>query len=501
VRRGLTRDAGRALASLLFCTAALALGCAREREAPRPAPLADAEIPALYAALTDGDTTAEEQAVAKIEAARDVRFVPVLLELLRAGQMGIGGRAGYNQRLIALERLTGKSLGGDWFGWAEWYASTDLAPPPGFASWKGALFARVDPHFGELIRDELPARIRIEEIDWAGVGFEGVPALDEPPHVAPEVASWLDDAEPVVGVAAGGEARAYPLRILDWHELVNDRLGGVPIALAYCTLSGAAIAYDARGAGADAQGFVTSGLLHRSNKLMLDRATHTLWSQLSGRPVLGPLAANESRLALLPAVVTSWGAWRRRHPETSVLSLDTGHERPYLPGMPYGSYFASRQKMFPAPERRRELPTKERVFGLEQGDATRAWPLRKLADARVTNDALGKTGVVLVALEGQVRVKGRSREAGEIEYEAGGAVRAYQRGEREFALGPDDATLRDADGTPWRIEEEALVAPDGARAPRLPGTLAYWFAWQAFHPDTEVDAEPPERIEVDPLSF
>jgi hypothetical protein len=490
----------RRLAKLLLAAACL-VGCGEESAAPRPPPLPDAEIPGLYAALTDGDTAAEEQAIAKIEAAGDVRFVPVLLELLRAGQMGIGGRAGYNQRLIALEHLTGKSLGGDWFGWAEWYAGTDFVPPPGFASWKGGLWSRVDPRFGELIRDELPARIRIEEIDWAGVAFEGVPALDQPAHVPPDVASWLGADEPVVGVAAGGEARAYPLRILDWHELVNDTLGSVPLALAYCTLSGSAIAYDARGAGGEAQGFVSSGLLHRSNKLMLDRRTRTLWSQLSGLPVLGPLAANGSRLAPLPAVVTSWGAWRRRHPETTVLSLDTGHERPYLPGMPYGSYFQSSQKMFPALERRRELPTKQRVFGLLAGDVAKAWPLRKLADARVTNDAIGGSGVVLVALEGQVRVAGQSRDAGRVEYEAGGAVRAYQRGASEFSLGPDDATLRDASGALWGIEEDALVGPDGARAPRLPGTLAYWFAWQAFHPETLVDADPPEQIEVEPLSF
>jgi hypothetical protein len=169
--------------------------------------------------------------------------------------------------------------------------------------------------------------------------------------------------------------------------------------------------------------------------------------------------------------------------------------------MPYGSYFQSAQKMFPALERRRELPTKERVFGLLEGDVAKAWPLRKLADARVTNDAIGEARVVLVALEGRVRVAGERRGAGRVEYEAGGAVRAYRRGEREFSPGPDDATLRDERGAVWRIEEEALVGPDGTRAPRLPGTLAYWFAWQAFHPETLVDAKPPERIEVEPLSF
>ena len=94
--------------------------------------------------------------------------------------MGIAGRAGYNQRLIALERLTGQALGGDWFSWAEWYEGSDIAPPPGFASWKGGLWTRIDPRFGELIADAHPTRIRVEEIDWGGIPFEGIPALDDP---------------------------------------------------------------------------------------------------------------------------------------------------------------------------------------------------------------------------------------------------------------------------------------------------------------------------------
>src|SRR5262245_22361872 len=305
-------------AAQLVAVLACALACERAAELPAATPIPDAELPALYQALTDGDTATEERAVAAIETARDTRFVPVLLELVRAGQMGIAGRAGYNQRMIALERLSGQALGGDWFGWAEWYEGTDLAPPPGFASWKGRLWSRIDPGFGELRRDEHPRRIRVEEIDWAGGPVEGSPALDEPAHTPAELASWLGGGEPVVGIALGGEARAYPLRILDWHELVNDRLGGVPFALAYCTLSGSALAYDARRAGEAPYRFSTSGLLHKSNKLMLDRDTRTLWSQLTGRAVLGALADRERVLPLLPAVVTSWDAWKKRHPDTTV---------------------------------------------------------------------------------------------------------------------------------------------------------------------------------------
>ena len=484
---------------LALLSLAFLLACGHAEAPSQPIP--DAELPALYAALTDGDTAAQEQAVAKLEAARDRRFVPVLLELLRAGQMGIAGRAGYNQRMIALERLSGQSLGGDWFAWAEWYEGRDLAPPPGFASWKGKLWTRLDPAFGELLRDEQPARIRVAEIDWAGVKLDGVPALDAPVHVAPAGAPWLEDGEPVVGVAIGDEARAYPLRILDWHELVNDRLGGVPFALVYCTLSGSAVAYDARRDGAEPFLFSTSGLLHRSNKLMLDRGTRTLWSQLTGRAVLGPLAAEDRALAPLPAVVTSWQAWRKRHPDTTVLSIETGHERPYLPGLPYGSYYQSPSKLFPALETREELPTKERVYGLAQGGAAKAWPLAELVAQRVTNDALGGEPVVLVADEGRIEVEARSQSAKFLRYEAGGAVRAYARGDAEFSLGADDATLRDAAGGVWQLGEDALVGPHGERAARIPGTLAYWFAWQAFHPDTAVLPVERKRPKPEPLEF
>jgi hypothetical protein len=485
-----------------LAAAALALACREEPAgSPPPPPVPDAEIAALYEALTDGDTAAEEAAIARIEGAQDRRFVPVLLELVRAGQMGIAGRAGYNQRMIALERLTGQTLGGDWFSWAEWYEGSDLAPPPGFASWKGRLWTRIDPGFGALIHDDRPARIRVEEIDWGGTRMEGIPALDDPAHVAAAAAPWLVDEEPVIGVAVGGEARAYPLRILDWHELVNDRLGGVPLALAYCTLGGSAIAYDARRDGAEPLRFSTSGLLHRSNKLMLDRETRTLWNQLTGRAVLGPLAAEERSLPPLPAVVTSWEAWRVRHPETTVLSLETGHERPYVPGRPYGSYFASPQKMFPARERRTELPTKERVFGLRRNGTAKAWPLAELVRAQVTNDALGDEPVVLVAGEGRIEVRSSDPENRFLRYEAGGAVRAYRRGASAFARGADGATLRDAAGAVWRIDEDALVGPAGERLARLPGTLAYWFAWQAFHPDTALPPVERTRPEPEPLEF
>src|SRR4030095_11089109 len=139
-------------------------------------------------------------------------------------------------------------------------------------------------------------------------------------------------------------------------------------------------------------------------------------------------------------------AGRRRHPDTTVLSLETGHERPYVPGLPYGRYFESPSKMFPALETRQELGNKERFYGLAERVVAKAWPLAELVEQRVIDDELGGKPVVLVALEGSVEVAARSPSAGFLRYNAGGAVRAYARGDVEFSLGADDATLRDEEG-------------------------------------------------------
>jgi len=232
----------------------------------------------------------------------------------------------------------------------------------------------------------------------------------------------------------------------------------------------------------------------------VDRETRTLWNQLTGRAVLGPLAAEPRSLAMKPSVVTRWADWRARHPETRVLALDTGHDRPYQPGAAYAGYFASETTMFPVRRARRELAEKARVFGLARGGAARAWPLDALLAARVVNDAVAGEPVVLVAEGPAIAVEGVSVRSGPARYEAGAAVRAYRREGHRFAPAPPDApsaagsALVDARGRRWRVEEEALVGQDGARLARVPGVLAYWFGWSAFHPRTELWSAPGREL-------
>ncbi len=363
--------------------------------------------------------------------------------------------------------LTGEDLGGDWGAAVEWLGAHPETPlPPGFADWKADLYAtRVDPAFSRFMGDGLPSTIRAELVQWGGVSVDGIPALVNPSFVAGADARYLVPDELVFGVDIEGDARAYPLRILDWHEMANDVVGGVPVALAYCTLCGAGVLYDAR-VGDEVLEFGSSGLLYESNKLMYDRATDTLWNQLTGEPVVGARVGSGVTLRRLPVVVSDWGSWLERHPGTLVLDIDTGYERDYSPGAAYGEYFASPSTLFPVFRRSQALPEKSFVFALLLDGTPKAYPLRDLQERPVVNDEVAGSTLVVVTEP------------------ASRTVRAYERGDLSFRAGAEPGSLVDESGATWRLTEEALAGPDGASLPRLPGHLAYWFGWFSFYPQT-----------------
>jgi len=216
--------------------------------------------------------------------------------------------------------------------------------------------------------------------------------------------------------------------------------------------------------------FGSSGFLFRSNKLMYDQQTKSLWHHMRGEPVVGPLADSGIRLTPRPVVTTTWQEWVRRHPRTVVLDIDTGHVRDYTPGRPYGAYYASPETMFPVFPRSSRLATKDVVFVLRLDPDRKLYPLGVFDGEPVVNDTVGTTPVVVF---GQSATR---------------TVRAYERGHLRFRSGPGpDELIAERTGERWRIEEEALVsAPGGRRLARLAGHLAYWFGWFAFHPDTPV---------------
>jgi hypothetical protein len=478
----------------VFATALLlllALACGERREADRepdrfaapPArPLDAAEEARVYEALESG-SDALPALLDDVVARGDHRFVGVLIEGLRASALRLVPDTHHNAKVVALERLSGEALGADWFAWTAWYQGTSLRAPPGFHALKERLVARLDPTLAGLFASPAADGARIEEILYGGAPPPDGDGGPDAAHVAAADAV-LAAGDPVIGVVVGGEARAYPLRWLDWHEVANDRLGGRDVAVVWCGFGGSAMAFE-REPGSR---LAPSGLVQRSVRLMVDRASGTLWNELTGRRASGGRAGVRStgdRLQPLPAVLTTWSAWRERHPDTTVLLGGREASGPAL--TPYASYHTSDEAVFPVALERTELATKARVYGVERGLHARAWPLDALLAAGVANGEVGGAPVVLVARRGAIELEGEHPRRGRLRFSPGAEVRVYLRDRSvEFAPGTAPDELVDAGGGVWRVGDEALFGPGGARADRIPGTVAYWFAWQAFHPDTEL---------------
>lgn len=374
-------------------------------------------------------------------------------------------------RLIRfLERQTGLRFGDDLGAWREWIWNRAYDPHPDYAAFKAAVYSRIDPRMARFF-DVPGATIRLDEVDWGGVGVNGIPPLDHPRVVAAAAASYLRDNHVVFGIVENGQARAYPKRILAWHEMALDRLGGTEIAVVYCTLCGTVIPYKSVVGGVH-RTFGTSGLLYRSNKLMFDRETMSLWSTLDGRPVIGRLAGQPLTLEALPVVTTTWGEWRTTHPSTTVLSLDTGHERDYAEGAAYRDYFETDQLMFRVPKLDTRLKNKDEVLGVlvpAVGGGRQA--------VAFATDYLSRTRVHHETIEGRAFVVLTSRR---------GANRVFEIGSRRIRNWVDDQTVRDESGGQWRMTEEALVPVDGdgPPMPRVTAFRAFWFGWYAQFPDT-----------------
>lgn len=495
-----------------------------------------------------------------------------------------------------VETLSGQEFGDDWEAYFEWASAESIALPPDYDVFKGELFGTlIDPRFEQFFADGVQdsANLNLLEAVWGGVRVDGIPSLVNARQISPEQAALEGENlqafcrgndcrypatdELVFGVSINGDNRAYPLRLLNWHEMFNDVIGmspvydapngegicnfraprpfqargqqegwifitgdsagcpttggfldpasdvswahfdstsealaelpdlstndrlnlnaslsghvnGTPVMLAYCTLCGAGILYnpvipdltvDGENRGTVALEFGSTGMLMRSNKLMYDRDTYTVWNALTGTPAFGPLAESDIRLEILPVVTTDWQTWLEEHPDTSVLSLNTGYERNYTNGAAYTQYFNDDQFiMFPVFQQdTSEQDNKEMVFTLNIDDTPKAYPLATIIPEVVVNDMLAGTNVVIVA-----------RETPERDFfEPGGAaVRAYASEDYTFSAGEDAHHIVDADGTIWEVTEEALVSTDGDTLPRIGGHLAFWFGWYSFYPDTLV---------------
>ncbi|MES0861844.1 DUF3179 domain-containing protein [Ruegeria sp. SCPT10] len=419
----------------------------------------DPVLQALRSTLYSGRTEFEAQTAYLTQRGKpDV--VPALLTAMRYGDRR------RDEISEVMETLSGQKLGTDWFDWMLWQErNPQLIPHPSLIPFKREVLLGLDQNFDLFLQPEYLARdrmkIRLEEIAWGGVYKDGIPSLDNPTLISAADASYLKGDDLVFGVSINGDVRAYPLRIMGWHEMFNEVIGGVPVALAYCTLCGSGILFETQVAGRRKPFvFGSSGFLYRSNKLMFDRETHSLWNQYTGKPVVGPLVDSGIELKQRPVVITTWDNWKTSHPGTRVLSLDTGHRRNYGSGVVYREYFASPELMFPAQVDQSQHRQKDYIFTIRQFGAARAWPLDAFSRTRVINDAIANRPLVLIGNPDRR------------------TVRAYERAGHRFKA--SDGGLVDETGRKWTLSEEMLTGPDGAQLPRVAGHISYWFAWDNY---------------------
>ncbi len=368
----------------------------------------------------------------------------------------------------ALSTLTGTKIT-TWHEASDWQeAHPEIVPHPSYRPLKLRFWANTDERFSAFFDSPLATRekmkIRFEEIVWGGVLVDGIPSLDKPFMVAANKARYLLDTDLVFGVAINGDVRAYPLRIMGWHEMFNDVIGGVPVALAYCTLCGAGILFETHVEGRKKPFvFGSSGFLYRSNKLMFDRETKSLWNQFTGKPVVGPLVESGIELKVRPVAITSWKDWRTQNPGTTVLSIETGYRRDYGSGVTYRKYFASPDLMFPVRVRDESVvKRKDFVFGIRTVGAAKAWPVEAFRSKSVINDRVGSKAVVLI---GDAATR---------------TVRAYERGAETFQAATAGKRRFASGSGAWRLTEDALISDDGRKLPRVPGHISYWFAWDSY---------------------
>ena len=334
---------------------------------------------------------------------------------------------------------------------------------------------------GQENNEETNHLVPLDQIVSGGPPRDGIPSIDTPKFVSAEEATsnFLQESDLVIGLEINGDVRAYPLKILVWHEIVNDNVGGSSVAVTYCPLCFTSQVFN-RTIGGQVIQFGTSGKLYNSNLVLYDRTSESLWSQAMAKGIVGKHAGHD--LEKIPFDVAAWTEWKKLRPESKVLSTDTGFGRPY--GVdPYGSYYTDPNILFPVSHKDDRFEPKEIVVGLEDNNngMQKAYRISDIEDKKVVNDAIGNKQIALVSLEPFiVRVFDRS-----IQLESSsstGVITLQLEYESSTNLLVDKET-----GTKWNFDGKVVDGSmKGKSLTRLPFDEGFWFSWVAFHPDTQV---------------
>ena len=320
---------------------------------------------------------------------------------------------------------------------------------------------------GIMITNGLKHIVPLDKIKSGGPPKDGIPSIDNPKFVPVSESQFVPDTTFVIGLDINGEKRAYPLFIMVWHEIVNDSVGGVPVAVTYCPLCFTNQVFERVIDGKEVE-FGTSGKLYNSNLVMYDRLTDSYWSQALGVAITGELTGYE--LKRIPFDVISWADWKTLYPDTLVLTTETGHIRSY--GVdPYGDYYTDPRILFPVEHEDDRMHPKELILGFHESDVYKAYKQDDVESAIVINDIFNNKPMMLVSL-----FSGDSRA---FDRTVNGKVLTF-----DFV---DDVIIDLESKSKWNYDGVATSGSmEGIQLVRLPFNPGFWFEWVAFHPDTEV---------------
>jgi len=327
--------------------------------------------------------------------------------------------------------------------------------------------------------------IDISSVMSGGPPKDGIPSIDKPGFDGVRQAGkWLDGREPVIRVELNGEARAYPLQLLIYHEIINDQIGATPISVTFCPLCNSSVVFDRRLNGSVLD-FGTTGLLRKSDMVMYDRQTESWWQQIIGKGIVGEYAGET--LTQIPSSVVSFGDFAAANPDARVVNRQTGHSRPYG-NNPYRGYdninqtpFLFREKLDP------RLPPMERVMHVRSGENEKLYPFSRLKNAGVVNDSVGDTQIVLFSREGLLSVLDASSIKNSRSVQA---VTAFSRKVNGRVL---DFEIRNGEivdrqtGSQWTLLGKAVSGELKGRSLNLAQSgIHFAFAWLAFNPEVEI---------------
>ena len=337
----------------------------------------------------------------------------------------------------------------------------------------------------------LEKSIDLTELTTTGSARDGVMPLDDP--VSEPVATantWIMDKEPVIALVIGDMAKAYPLKIMIRHEVVNDIIKGTPVAVTFWPLTSSAAVFN-REVDEQTFDFGTSGLVRKSNFLMWDRQTETLWQQLTGRAIVGNL--NDTQLIRIPALVTSWKAFKESYPDGIVLSNNTSPSTDYNQ-TPYVAYDDKNSLPFlfhGSLDNR--LPAMERVVGIQSDGESMAFPFSILSKVEIINYTFAGKDITVLFSPSTIsvldsKIISESKDIGT----AAAFYRTVDEKTINFKVSKED--IIDAEtGSTWSMTGTVTSGPlQGTQLQAIEHSVYFWFAWAAFYPETLI-YEVPEQ--------